>query len=195
MKGGTGSDLDMLKTQIGNLDIYASELQHLEQWNMPPESRERALKIRNDSVPMFFNLLVGLLRDALIQGVANFLDKPYTFGNNNLTVEYIIKHHPDLSIQTACMQQLKGIRDSAVYSDINRARNKILSHSDHATISNYGAMTPKDFPNLTLKHLQSVIDDIMTIMEKVAGQPKTHFIVHDWQGVESLFKLLEQKKG
>jgi hypothetical protein len=194
MMGGTSSDLDMLKTQIGNLDIYASELQHLEEWDMPPDRRERALKIRKDSVPTFFFLLIGLLRDALIQGLANILDKPFTFGNDNLTLEYIIEHHTNPSIQTECMQQLKRIRDSAVYSDIKRARNKIISHSDYATISNYPRML-KDFPNLTLENLQSVIDDIMGIMSLVTGQPKTTFIVQDWQGVECLFKLLEHKQG
>ena len=85
---------------------------------------------------MFFHLLVGLLRDALIQGLANILDKPFTFGRDNLTLEYIIQHHTVPTIQTECMQQLSTIRASAVYSDLTRARNKIISHSDYATISN-----------------------------------------------------------
>jgi hypothetical protein len=44
MGGATSSDLDMLKTQIGNLDIYASELHHLEEWDRPDDRRERALR-------------------------------------------------------------------------------------------------------------------------------------------------------
>ena len=192
---GTSGDLDMLKTQIGNLDIYADELEHLDQWEGPADRRERAHKIRRESAPMFFHLLVGLLRDALIQGLANILDKPFTFGRDNLTLEYIIQHHTVPTIQTECMQQLSTIRASAVYSDLTRARNKIISHSDYATISNYPAMTSKDFPNLTLKNLQMLIKDIMEIISRMTGQPPINFIVQDWQGVECLFKFLEQKKA
>jgi nitroimidazol reductase NimA-like FMN-containing flavoprotein (pyridoxamine 5'-phosphate oxidase superfamily) len=46
---GTATEIDRLKTQVGALDVFVSELQNLEQWNMPSEWRERALRIRNAS--------------------------------------------------------------------------------------------------------------------------------------------------
>jgi hypothetical protein len=190
---GTSKELNILKTQIASLDTYVGELQALEQWNMPSEWRERALRIRNASAPMFFKLVTGLLLDALLQGLANILDRPATLGKANLTLEYAIQSHPDPSIQAFCQEKLSAIRGSATYADIKKARNRILSHSDYATIINYDTMTPKDFPNLRLENLRSLVRDIMEMISRMTGQSASDLISKDWQGVSVLFDRLEPR--
>jgi hypothetical protein len=190
----TAKEIDRLKMQIGALDVFASELQELEQWKMPSEWRERALKIRNESAPMFFNLVAALLQDALIQGLANILDRPSTLGRDNLTLEFVIQSHPDPAIQAACMAMLTNIRNGSTYADIKRARNKVLSHSDYETTLNYNTLTSSSFPGLKLVNLQSLVGDIVGVMAKLAGEPIyiSESIPQNWQGVSVLFKILER---
>lgn len=192
---GTDTEPEMLKRQIRSLDIYVSELQTLEEWNMPSEHRERALRIRGDSAPMFFNLVASLLQDALIQGIANILDKPATFGKDNLTLEHAIQTHSDPSIRASCGKELSRIRDNLTYSDIKKARNHILSHSDYATMINYNTMTPRDFPHLRLENFRLFVREIMQLISKVTGESVSNLIAKDWQGVSALFEWLEQAKG
>jgi hypothetical protein len=190
---GIEKELDMLKTQTAALDTYVGELQELEQWNMPIEWRERALRIRSESAPMFFKLVAGLILDALIQGLANILDGRKTSGKDNLTLEYVIENYPDPSIRASCREKLSEIRSGATYADIKKARNRILSHSDYTTMIRYDTMTPKDFPNLRLESLRSLVREIIEMISKMTRQSAVDLLPKEWQGVSVLFNLLEQK--
>jgi hypothetical protein len=141
------------------------------------------------------HLVAALLQDALIQGLANILDRSSTFGKNNLTLEFVIQHHADSAVQIDCMEMLTTIRSGQTYADIKRARNSILSHSDHTTILHYDTLTPKDFPGLRLENLRSLVRNVMEIMARLTGKSGRDFVPQDWKGVDVLFKFLEQKQS
>jgi hypothetical protein len=179
--------LDMLQRQIGWLGIYVNEWQQLEQLDMPSEWRERALRIRRETAPLFFALVASLLRDAVIQVLANILDKPTTGGKPNLTLESEIasQSRPDL------VQRLEAIRTSATYADIKSARNKLLSHSDFDAVVNFDTLA---LPNLTLRNLAALVEEVTNIVAELSGEPASNFMHPSWEGAELLFDLLDRKK-
>jgi hypothetical protein len=178
------NELKMLQRQTEMLGVYVSELQHLEQPGMPVEYQDRARRIRQQTAPKFFRLVANLLYDALIQGLANILDRPKTMGNLNLTLESEIENQSRGDLK----RRLQAIKKSPTYTDIRAARTKLLSHSDHAAVTSYDTMTvAKDFPNLTLGNLGELVNEIREIVIALGGDRRHP----SWEGVERLFKLLD----
>jgi hypothetical protein len=77
--------------------------------------------------------------------------------------------------------------------EIKRARNHILSHSDYVTVINYDTMTSKDFPNLKLGNLESLVGEIREMISRMTGQSGSDLIPKNWKGVSVLFNLLDDR--
>lgn len=67
-------DCELITRQISWLHVYCLELNILEQPGMPKERHEEIMALR-DNAPHFFWLASNLLKDALILGLDNILDK------------------------------------------------------------------------------------------------------------------------
>ena len=67
-------ECELIIRQISWLHVYYLELDALEQPDMPREEHEKTMALR-DEAPQFFRLVSGLLKDALILGLDNILDK------------------------------------------------------------------------------------------------------------------------
>jgi len=165
------SDKDMILRQISSLLRYAAELSILTQVGMPKERHEAVMGVWDRTGRDFFNLAAGLLRDAIIQGIANLLDPSQTGINRNLTLRTLMEAESDVHKRAIAEAVMAEISNKASFDTIKIARNKLLSHSDYEFVTNYDGSSSGKWPGLTqddLQELLRLIQDLAALLARIS---------------------------
>jgi len=139
--------------------------------------------------PHFFWLVSSLLKDALILGLDNLLDRPKK--GVQLTIEHIVNSLTDPNTQKACKERLSEIRASACCRDVTIARNHLIAHPNRLTLLRRDEISTKvEFQNLKITDLENLLRQVTDLAGLALGKPASEFSFPDWEGVSQLFDRL-----
>jgi len=186
-------EAEMITRQISWLRVYANELKVLEQPNMPAEKHSEIMTLRAYA-PGFFGLIVGLLRDALILGLDNVLDKPGT----KLTLQYVVEAIADPTRKAACEEKLAAIRRHPTCRLIDIARNHLIAHPNYDTLMRYDQLsaagvdpvTKIDYRTLTISALDELLREVVDLAALALEKLPSDFLLPHWKGAWELFEHL-----
>jgi len=148
--------------------------------------------------PHFFWLVSSLLKDALILGVFNLLDRPKTKTGPKaqITIERFVSNLTDPDIKKKCTEKLKQIKGSACYCEVKIARNNLIAHPNRQILLRRDEISPtRDFPNLTISDLGDLLRQVTDLAGLALGKLPSEFWFHNWEGVSQLFDRLRTCKA
>jgi hypothetical protein len=179
------------------LKYYYSELLKLEPPEDSVERRQEAARLRAWAPGHFF-LHASLLLDALILALTCILDTPgwdqKAGDSKKSTLMHFVQKLPS-DRKTEAESLLKEVRSSASYAELQKARDRIIAHSDREMLLDYvGQPARQAFPNLTLDHLGDLLRRVCGIAF-LAIDPSMDLTIPDFVGVQELLEVLPRLSG